>query len=280
MSGTRELGTLDPFRTVASWDGATAANWAAALDQRAAGEDQVRLRTTMRELAALRPGDHAVELGCGTGALLAELARAVGSAGRVLGVEPQPTFAEAARRCAAEVPDGAGVTVHTGSAEHIPAGDATVDACLAQTVLIHLPDPLLHGTLADTRRVLRPGGRFVTADQDGDTWVVDHPDRETTRRIATFNSDQRYADGWTGRRTARLLGEAGYRDISVRVLTHLDTTADSYLFGMSTRLARAAEEAGALDPGRGEEWVSALEQRARAGSFLSSITYFVSVGTR
>ncbi|HEX2297671.1 MAG TPA: methyltransferase domain-containing protein, partial [Pseudonocardiaceae bacterium] len=111
MSGAIELGTLDPFRSVASWDGATAASWAAALDQRAAGDDQVRLRATMRELAALRPGDHAVELGCGTGALLAELARAVGSGGRVLGVEPQPEFAEAARRCATAVPGGAGVTV-------------------------------------------------------------------------------------------------------------------------------------------------------------------------
>lgn len=280
MSGAAGLGALDPFRAVASWDERTAAEWAAALDQRAAGTDQARLRGALRELAALRPGDGAVELGCGTGTLLAELAEAVGRTGRVLGVEPQPAFADAARRRAAAVPGGGTVTVHTGSAARIPAAEASVDACLAQTVLIHLPDPLLRATLADARRVLRPGGRFVTADQDGDTWVVDHPDRETTRRIIAFNSDQRFADGWTGRRTARLLGEAGYRDVSVRVLTHLDTAPDSYLFGMAVRLARAAEEAGAVGPGQGAEWIAALDRRARAGTFLSSITYFLCVGTR
>ncbi|MGH3543681.1 MAG: methyltransferase domain-containing protein [Pseudonocardiaceae bacterium] len=280
MSGESGLGTLDPFRTVLSWDSTTAADWAAALDQRAACADQVRLRSMLRDLAVLRPGDHGVELGCGTGALLAELADTVGSGGRVLGVEPQPAFADAARRRAAAVPDGGAVTVHTGSAEHIPAADATVDACLAQTVLIHLPDPVLRSALTDARRVLRPGGRFVTADQDGDTWVVDHPDRETTRRIATFNSDQRYADGWTGRRMARLLAEAGYREVSVRVLTHLDTAADSYLFGMSMRLARAAEEAGAIGAGRSAEWIAALQDRAKTGAFLSSISYFLCVGTR
>ena len=280
MSVEAGLGGLDPFRTVASWDAATADGWAAALDQRASGADQVRLRAVLRELAALRPGDYAVELGCGTGVLLAELAATVGRTGRVLGVEPQPAFADAARHRGAAVPGGATVTVQTGSADHIPAADATVDACLAQTVLIHLPDPLLRATLTDSWRVLRPGGRFVTADQDGDTWVVDHPDRETTRRIVAFNSDQRYADGWTGRRTARLLGEAGYQDVSAQVLTHLDTAPDSYLFGMSMRLARAAEEAGAIDPGRDEEWIAALQEQANAGAFLSSITYFLCVATR
>lgn len=155
-----------------------------------------------------------------------------------------------------------------------------MDACLAQTVLIHLPDPLLRSTLAETRRVLCPEGRFVTADQDGDTWVVDHPDRETTRRIAAFNSDQLYADGWTGRRTARLLVEAGYHGVAVQVITHLDVAAGSYLFGMSVRVAQAAAEAGAIEAGQAQEWIAALEQRAQGGSFLSSIDYFICVGTR
>ncbi|MGH3550722.1 MAG: methyltransferase domain-containing protein [Pseudonocardiaceae bacterium] len=280
MNGKAELGVLDPFRTAASWNAATAASWAAALDQRAAGGDQVRLRARLSQLAALRAGDHAVELGCGTGTLLAELARTVGSGGRVLGVEPQPVFADLARQRATAVPNGGRVTVHSGSSEEIPVADSTVDACVAQTVLIHLPAPQLCRTLAEARRILRSGGRFVTADQDGDTWVVDHPDRETTRRIVAFNSDQRYADGWTGRRTARLLAEAGYHDVAVQVFTHLDVVAGSYLFGMSVRLAQVAAEAGAIESGRATEWIAALEQRAQAGSFLSSIDYFLCVGTR
>ncbi|MDQ2881306.1 MAG: methyltransferase domain-containing protein, partial [Actinomycetota bacterium] len=154
MNNEAELGVLDPFRTAASWDAATAAGWAAALDQRAAGADQVRLRATLGQLAALRAGDHAVELGCGTGTFLAELASTVGSGGRVLGVEPQPVFADLARQRATAVPNGGRVTVHSGSSEEIPVADSTVDACLAQTVLIHLPDPLLRSTLAETRRVL------------------------------------------------------------------------------------------------------------------------------
>jgi ubiquinone/menaquinone biosynthesis C-methylase UbiE len=62
--------SADPFLTPADWDEEFAADWAGRLDDRAADDMQVRLRARVCALAGLRPGGHAVELGCGTGSAI------------------------------------------------------------------------------------------------------------------------------------------------------------------------------------------------------------------
>jgi hypothetical protein len=113
---------------------------------------------------------------------------------------------------------------------------------LAQTVLIHLSQTALGQVLTEAQRVLAPGGRMVSADQDGDTWTIDHPDRDTTRRIVRFNSDRRYADGWTGRKLARLFLEAGFSGNTAEVLA-LQTLVATYTAGKAIVDEQAARSA-------------------------------------
>src|SRR5256885_16138003 len=91
-------GAADPFLAVESWDDSTAQQWADVLELRATNPSQIQLRADLIAAARLRPGDTVVEVGCGTGITLAELAAAVGPAGRALGFEPQPVFARLARQ--------------------------------------------------------------------------------------------------------------------------------------------------------------------------------------
>lgn len=42
-------------------------------------------------------------------------------------------------------------------------------------------------------RVVRPKRYVMSVDHDSDTWSIDHPDRDLTRAIIHFNSDQRFA---------------------------------------------------------------------------------------
>jgi len=231
-------------------------------------------------LANLKHGDSAIEVGCGTGALLCDLARAVGASGQVIGVEPQKALAEAARQKIAAEGFSEIAAVKNESAEHLSVESETAAACFAQTVLIHLPEQLLQNALAEMARVVRRGGRVISCDQDGDTWTIDHPDRELTRRIVRFNSDQRYADGWTGRRLRRLFRAAGLRQVEVQTLVHTDTDKSSYLFGMAERIAKAAEEVGAITSVECQAWLEQLNESAAQDNFFSSINYYICAGTR
>lgn len=273
-----KLGEHDVFRHVAEWDDAVASDWAAALELRASAADQQAIRKKILALADLRPGGTVVEIGCGVGILLSDCAAAVSPGGCVIGIEPQPVFAARARARLSGLRCDCRTEVRSDSAYALGIRDALADACVAQSVLIHLPEPAIRSAIREMARVTRPGGRVVSVDQDGDTWVIDHPDRDVTRRIVRFNSDQRFADGWTGRRLRRLFQECGLGTVTVDVWTHADTERSSYLFGSCVRLARAAAEAGYISPGQCGDWLQSLEDLAARGKFFSSISYFAAVG--
>lgn len=94
-------------------------------------------------------GMRVLDVGCGPGALTAQLAEHVG-AGLVAAVDPSEPFVAA---CAGRVP---GADVRRASAEQLPWPDETFDAALAQLVVNFLSDPQA-GT-AELTRVVRSGG--------------------------------------------------------------------------------------------------------------------------
>jgi SAM-dependent methyltransferase len=107
------------------------------------------LAPAFADVAGVSAGRHVLDVGCGPGALTAELVRRVG-ADRVSAVDPSEPFVEA---CARRNP---GVRVMQGPAERIPFADASFNAVLAQLVLHFVSEPA--AAVEEMRRVLKPGG--------------------------------------------------------------------------------------------------------------------------
>jgi SAM-dependent methyltransferase len=100
--------------------------------------------------AGLGPGDRVLDVGCGPGALTAELVAVTGAAERVAAIDPSPPFAAA---CAERMP---GVDVRTGAAESLPFPDGAFDAALSQLVVNFMADA--PAGVGEMRRVVRAGG--------------------------------------------------------------------------------------------------------------------------
>jgi SAM-dependent methyltransferase len=107
------------------------------------------LAAQFADLAGVRGGQRLLDVGCGPGALTAELAGRAGPEA-VSAVEPSGSFAAAARE---RLP---GVDVRQAAAEQLPFGDAAFDAALAQLVVHFMADPV--AGLREMGRVTRPGG--------------------------------------------------------------------------------------------------------------------------
>ncbi len=103
----------------------------------------------LAELAGVRAGLRALDVGCGPGALTAELVARLGPAA-VTAVDPSAPFVAAAR---ARNP---GVDVRQAAAESLPFPHGTFDAALAQLVVHVMADPV--AGLAEMARVTRAGG--------------------------------------------------------------------------------------------------------------------------
>ncbi len=107
--------------------------------------------------AGLSPGQRALDVGCGPGALTAALAELLG-AGNVAAVDPSEPFA---RACGSRVP---GVRVEVAAAEALPFGDDSFDASLSQLVVNFMSDA--PAGVGEMRRVTRPGGTVAAAVWD------------------------------------------------------------------------------------------------------------------
>lgn len=107
------------------------------------------LAALFADLADVRRGQRALDVGCGPGALTAELVRRLG-ADAVCAVDPSRPFAAAAgARCR-------GADVRLAAAEQLPFGDGAFDVTMAQLVVHFMTSPV--PGLREMGRVTRPGG--------------------------------------------------------------------------------------------------------------------------
>lgn len=115
------------------------------------------------ELAALRPDDVVIDIGCGSGTAVRQAARSA-TRGRVIGVD----LTSAMIRIARERTDGDAaedrIEFREAAAEELPFPDGTATVVLAVNSVHHWTD--LEAGVAEVRRVLAPDGRFVVGDED------------------------------------------------------------------------------------------------------------------
>lgn len=118
-----------------------------------------RVARTVADLAAVRPGDRVVDVGCGPGTFLREVA---GRGAEAVGVEPAAQM----RRLALRLTPArlrAAVSVLDGTAERLPLGDESATVAWAVSSAHHWAD--LDAGLAELHRVLVPGGRLLVIER-------------------------------------------------------------------------------------------------------------------
>jgi len=115
------------------------------------------LAARFADLCGIGPGQRVLDVGCGPGALTAELVSRAGAAA-VSAVDPSASFAAAV---AERLP---GVDARRSAAERLPFPDGAFDAALAQLVVHFMADPVTG--LREMARVTRPGGVVSAAVWD------------------------------------------------------------------------------------------------------------------
>jgi SAM-dependent methyltransferase len=176
----------------------------------------------------LRPGQTALDLGCGPRGILDLLAEAVGPGGRVVGLDADPAHVTAARQYAFS--QGlANVEVLAGDARHTGLPAESFDLVHTRTLLVTIPEPA--EVVAEMARLARPGGLVASQEADAEFSICYPPLPEWDRLLGLFRASfpRAGADLRLGRRLPELFRAAGLADVGATVY------AGSYPAGHSRR---------------------------------------------
>jgi SAM-dependent methyltransferase len=165
------------------------------------------------EQLGLRTGMRVLDLGCGPGFLSAGLG---GRTGRLVGVDIDAKSLRQARDAYRRAGYRGGVVRASGFA--LPFRAASFDVVVLRFVLQHVKRP--EDLLAETRRVLAPGGILWCVDTDDGGFALHPAPRGLDRLLAAAAECQAEAGGnrAVGRAMLGLARRAGFRDIDVDVV--------------------------------------------------------------
>ena len=214
------------------------------------------------------PGQRAIDVGCGPGALTGVLVERLG-ADHVRAVDPSASFVEA---CRERFP---GVDVRQGAAESLPFDDATCDVAAACLVVHFMTDPV--AGVAEMGRVTRTGGWvggtvWDLAGSRAPMW----PLWEAVAELQPEHPGEREFAGGSRESLVDILAAAGLRDVeSVELevtVSHpsFEEWWEPYLHGVGP----AGEAVAALGPDGRRRLEEALRRRLGDGPFdLTAVAY-------
>ena len=156
--------------------------------------DRRTLACDHRRLAALlRPGMAVLDVGCGTGAITADIAGAVGPTGTVVGIDRDPALLQRARARHADVP---GLRFEERDVLAL-SDDAIFDVVTAARVLQWIEGPA--AALACMVRATRPRGLVVALEYSHADLVWEPAPPAAVRRWYDAFLTWRTANGWDNR---------------------------------------------------------------------------------
>jgi len=233
-------------------------------------------RQRFLDLLAPGAGEHALDVGAGTGEISLDLLRRLQPGGTVTALDPARGLLEIAARQARNAGLDQALQLDTGDARALPYSDGQFDLALCHWVLLHVANPA--EVLQEMIRVVRPGGRVMCVEVDWATLTIHPGDPDVTRRIVEANVE-RQVDGRMGRQLAPLFRRAGLADVRVEPIVDVDADGDTdgWLALVESRLPIAVE-AGAISHREAGQWWQEIEQAVRDREYFFSVTQFAVVG--
>jgi ubiquinone/menaquinone biosynthesis C-methylase UbiE len=246
--------------------GAPRPDRAAYMTELAASSQGREYREHLTAALDLRPGQIALDVGCGPGTNLTDLITRVTGTGRVIGVDLEPAMAAQAQR---RMTGHRGVGILRADGHKLPIRDGCVDRARVDRVLQHVASPAQ--VISELRRVTRPGSLVALGEPDWATLAVDADDLRTSADYARYICAEVVRNASVGRQLARLAAAAGFTVRSVQALTPLFTDFDQAdrILGL-TRVSIRAIAAGYLEEDRAARWLTSLRQ----ARFLATATFF------
>ena len=233
--------------------------------------DVVEQRRAILAALALKPGERVLDVGCGPGLLVAEMAEIVGKRGHIEGIDNSANMVAMTRARCVEM---SWVGVKEADAHALPYGNSSFDAAAAAQVYLYARD--LSKALSELYRVLKPGGRALVLDTDWDSAVWHTLDRARMRRVLEA-WEEHFVDAHIACHLAQALRAAGFRIERQCALPLFNPAFDeaSYSGGMLHVIRAFVAGRHGISREEANAWAEELRERGRDGSYFFSLNRYL-----
>lgn len=228
--------------------------------------------------AGILPGARVVDLGCGPGTFLADLAERVGPLGRVEGVDDAEDAVRTAGALVEQLGLGGRVDVVQARIEDTGLAAGSFDVAFMRNVLVH-NGPSLNVILQHTSALLRPGGHLLAVEPDVTGLLIPDtaPDQQDLEQRWITMMRRRGNDPALGRQLAAVLAQAGFRVDAVQ--DRVDELAVDRSPAWTAR--HALLEAGLATDAEIHRWESAISRRlSTTGKLTVQLPVYCAVAAR
>jgi ubiquinone/menaquinone biosynthesis C-methylase UbiE len=224
---------------------------------------------------ALTPGLSLLDCGCGTGDMLAVMAKLT-HPGKAHGGDLSAAMIQEARKRAGAA-DAASLSFETMDVQSLPFPDQSIDRVMATQLLIHVPDP--RKAIHEMCRVTAPMGLVAVTDMDWDGLAVGCSNNELARQFTRLFSNGvrnrvvvREFAGWL-----RAEGFVNIQTIPIPIVF------DQWSFFKEWVIAPSLPpfvSQGSMSREDADEFLQDLERRNNEGSFFAASTLYTVIGQR
>ncbi len=228
----------------------------------AEGLEGTARRLAVIEALAIGSGQAILDLGCGGGHLVRDVALAVGDSGRAVGLDASKDQIAAARSICSHIPTAELVE---GDATDLPFENASFDSLASIQMLEYVPE--VEAVLPEARRVLKAGGKAALISVLWEHWRFHGAKPELNDKIHDVWREHCCHQMLPFELPAMLI-TAGFDGISQRPIAFMNNTMHDNSFALwAAKVVAAFAVARGMDEKEATSWLNQLDEADAEGRF-------------
>ncbi|WP_415326440.1 methyltransferase domain-containing protein [Chryseobacterium sp. MMS23-Vi53] len=229
------------------------------------------------KLLDIKSGDLVLDVGCGVGIQAQEMAKKVGSEGKVIGTDISSVMIEVAKSKVSN-PD-LNLEFLIAEADSQPFPDHSFDAIRTERVLMYISDT--QKVLQEFKRLLKPEGKLVIFDLYWDGTLIPHENKALTRKITHYVTDS-LPNSYIGTNLYCEMKNNGFKNVEIIPYSYygndeilLEIVKKAYVGILQTGISE-----GIFTETEINNWWKSLDEDVEAGNFFMSFQGLIGYGTK